>query len=249
MTASPAKRAAAERAVELLRPRLLEAERVGVGTGSTVAAVVEALLRDPELSRALRGARVYASSLSTLLLLRSHGVEAYTQVPGRGLDLYFDGADEAAPVGGECMLVKGRGAAMLREKIMAYNSRYTVIVVDESKLSSRLGELGKPVPVEVLEPALQPVIEELRARGVRAEPRLGCGCRDGPALTDNCGVVVDTWPWGVIEPMEYSSLLDRIPGVMGHGLFIGYADALVVGRGDGGSEVYECRRRWRNPTL
>ncbi|BES81230.1 ribose 5-phosphate isomerase A [Pyrodictium abyssi] len=249
MSVSYAKQVAAEKALGLLRDRLANATRIGVGTGSTVAKIVELIMDDPGLARAMRTARVYASSLATLLMLRRYGVEAYSYTPRGGLDVYFDGADEVAIGDGECMLVKGRGAAMVREKILAYNSRYTVIVVDESKVSSSLGEKGKPVPVEVLEYALEALLDELNALGVRAEVRSGCGCRDGPALTDNSGIVVDTWPWGVVEPSQYEALLDRLPGVVGHGLFIGYADAVVVGRGEGGAAVYSCRRTRRNPAL
>ena len=249
MNASLAKQVAAEKALSLLRDRLANATKIGVGTGSTVTKIVELIMDDPELSRVMRTARVYASSLATLLTLRRYGVEAYSYAPSGGLDVYFDGADEVAVGASDCMLVKGRGAAMVREKILAYNSRYTLIVVDESKVSSSLGEKGKPVPVEVLEYALEPLLDELSARGIRAEVRGGCGCRDGPALSDNSGIVVDTWPWSVIGPEQYEALLDAVPGVIGHGLFIGYADAIVVGRGDGGSVVYSCRRTRRNPAL
>ena len=249
MSANYAKQVAAEKALNLLRDRIAEAEKIGVGTGSTVARIVELIMDDPELARAMKTGRVYASSLATLLMLRRYGVEAYSYTPRGGLDVYFDGADEVAAEDGECMLVKGRGAAMVREKILAYNSRYTVIVVDESKVSSSLGERGKPVPVEVLEYALEALLDELNVLGVRAEVRSSCGCRDGPALTDNFGIVVDTWPWGVVGLRQYEALLDRLPGVVDHGLFIGYADTVVVGRGDGGVTVYRCRRTRRNPAL
>ena len=249
MSASIAKQVAAEKALSLLRSRLVEATRIGVGTGSTVAKIVELMMNDPELSRILKTRRVYASSLATLLLLRKHGVEAYNHAPPGGLDVYFDGADEVAIDATVCMLVKGRGAAMVREKILAYNSRYTLIVVDESKVSKNLGEKSKPVPVEVLEYALEPLLDELNFRGVRVEVRSNCSCRDGPALSDNAGIVVDTWPWGVMTPQKYETLLDTLPGIVGHGLFIGYADAVIIGHSNGKAMVHDCKRTRRNPTL
>jgi ribose 5-phosphate isomerase A len=204
------------------------------------------LASDREALQLLRRVRLYASSLDTLYKLRRLGLEAYETLPPEPLDVYFDGADEVSVEAGICMAVKGRGAAMTREKILAFNSRYTILVVDETKLSRRLGEKGKPVPIEVLPPAVQPVCRMLESRGVKAEVRGGCACRDGPALTDNGGIVVDTWPWGVMSVFEYESLLDTTPGIVGHGLFIGYMDAVIVGFSRGDAGVYECKRTRRS---
>lgn len=253
-TANPAKQAAARLAAERLQQLLEtlpegEQPRIGVGTGSTTRLALEALAGSGEGLRLLRGARLYASSLDTLLALRRLGLEAQLSLPPQGLHLYFDGADEVSFEANTCLIIKGRGAAMTREKILAYNSRYTMIVVDESKLSSSLGEKGKPLPVEVHPDALEPVLAALRALGVRAEPRLGCGCRDGPAVTDNCGVVIDTWPWGRYELLRFEAVLDSIPGVIGHGAFAGYVDEVVVGRSGGDGWVRACRRTRRNPGL
>jgi len=226
---------------------LARAERVGVGTGSTTRLVVEKLLElDPA---ALRGRRLYASSRDTLLFLEGLGLEASLQVPPQGLDVYFDGADEVSFEANTCMVVKGRGAAMLREKLLAYNSRYVVIVVDEGKVSERLGEKGKPLPVEVHPDALSAVVAALRAMGLRAEPRAGCGCRDGPACTDNCGLVVDVWGLDRYSLLRLESMVEAVPGVYASGAFAGYVDEVVVGHGDGGSEVRRCRRTRVNPAI
>ena len=195
----------------------------------------------------LRGLRVYASSLDTLLALRRLGVEASLHLPPEPLDVYIDGADEVAFEAGACWILKGRGAAMTREKILAYNSRHVVIVVDESKLSRRLGSLGKPLPVEALPTAFEAVAAALRARGLEAQPRAGCGCRDGPAVTDNCGVVVDVRGWEKLDPLELEALLETMPGVVEHGLFTGYADEVVVGYAGGRAERRPCRRTRRRP--
>jgi len=244
LKAAPAKARAAEAAYKHLKRFLEGAERVGVGTGSTVRLVLENLLSDPETRSLLEGARLYASSLDTLLYLRSRGLDVSQLLPRESLDIYFDGADEVAVQSGVCMAVKGRGAAMTREKILAYNSKYTLIVVDETKLSKALGEKRKPVPVEVLPPALDPLLALLESRGVEARVRDECGCRDGPTVTDNYGLVVDTWPWGRINIFEYESLLDTTPGVVGHGLFIGYMDEIIVGY-QNEARILRCRRTRR----
>lgn len=242
------KRVAASAAAALLLEEVLpRAERVGVGTGSTTRLVVEEILsREPE---ALRGKRLYASSLDTLLFLEERGLEASLRVPRGGLDAYFDGADEVSFEAGTCMVVKGRGAAMTREKILAYNSRYVLLVVDESKVSGEVGEKGKPLPVEVLPDALTAVVEALRAMGLRAEPRGGCGCRDGPAVTDNGCIVVDVYGLEKLDVLRLESLVDSIPGVVGSGAFTGYVDEVVVGREDGSWERRKCRRTRMNPAL
>ncbi len=241
-----AKLAAAKAAARLIAERLGGVERLGVGTGSTTRLTLQALLEEER--DALRGKRLYASSLDTLLALRSMGLEASLTLPPGGLDLYFDGADEVSFEANTCMVIKGRGAAMTREKLLAYNSRHVVIVVDESKVSERIGEKRKPLPVEVLPDALAPVLEALRAYGLRAEPRNGCGCRDGPAVTDNGGVVIDVWGVERLGLLRLESIIDSIPGVIGHGAFAGYVDEIVVGSASG-SEVRRCRRTRINPAL
>lgn len=242
------KEVAAAAAARLLLEKLLPgAARVGVGTGSTTRLTLRRLLdEEPD---ALRGKRLYASSHDTLLYLEGLDLEASLRVPPAGLDVYFDGADEVSFEANTCMIVKGRGAAMLREKMMAYNSRYTLIVVDEGKVSERLGEKGKPLPVEVHPDALSAVVAALRAQGLRAEPRGGCGCRDGPACTDNCGLVVDVWGLDRYSLLRLESMVEAVPGVIGSGAFAGYVDAVVVGYGDGRSVVRACRRTRINPAL
>jgi ribose 5-phosphate isomerase A len=242
------KQVAAEAAAKLLLEKHLpSAERVGIGTGSTTRMVVEKLLElDPS---SLRGRRLYASSRDTQLFLESLWLEASLYVPRAGVDVYFDGADEVSFEAGTCMLIKGRGAAMLREKMLAYNSRHVVIVVDEGKVSQRLGEKGKPLPVEVHPDAASAVVAALEALGLRASIRAGCGCRDGPACTDNGGVVVDVWGFNGYDLLRLESIVETIPGVYGSGAFAGYVDEVVVGYGDGRSVVKRCRRTRRNPAL
>jgi ribose 5-phosphate isomerase A len=227
----------AERLIRVLKP----GQSLGVGTGSTVKLVIDYLVSGSTGKRLLSALNVYASSLDTALLLEEHGVAVSLTLPPHPLDLYFDGADEVAAVAGMCQVLKGRGAAMTREKVLAHFSRESMLVIDESKLSRNLGEQGKPVPVEVLPVALHPVAKLLESYGVRVEVRR-CDCRDGPALADNGGAVLDTWPWGRLEPLRYEGILDSTPGVIGHGLFIGYFNEVVVGYEDGSTRTLSCKR-------
>lgn len=240
-----AKEAAAERGARMLSEVIRQVESVGVGTGSTVKLMLSKL--DKDTLKILAAKKVYASSLDTLLYLESLGIKALMHVNGV-IDVYFDGADEVT-LNTACPMIKGRGAAMTREKILAYNSRHVVIVVDESKISKRIGEKGKPLPVEVLPQALHPFLEAMRSLGVKAEPRSNCSCRDGPAVTDNGGIVVDTWPWSKYMLDEFEGILARIPGVIGHGSFIGYVNKVIVGFSTGEAAVWKCERKIMNPSL
>lgn len=251
LSVKSAKEVAAEKAAEILYELLARGvQRIGVGTGSTVKLTLEKLLNDYNASSLLAKTELYASSIDTLLYLRSRGLEANTMLPGRGLQVYFDGADEVSIGGdGNCVLIKGRGAAMTREKIFAYNSEKTIIIVDETKLSKTIGDKNKPVPVEVLPEALDPVLALLNKLGVEYKVRNECLCRDGPALTDNGGIVVDVWPWKQFKIHEFESMITLVPGVLGHGIFVGYVDSIVVGYETGLAMVVECKRTKINPAL
>ncbi len=238
---SKAKENAARKMYTILRELIPRASSIGIGTGSTVRLVLQYLLSDPDTRSTLEARDLYASSMDTLLFLEENGLHASLFLPATGLDIYFDGADEVAIHSGKiCQAVKGRGAAHTLEKIYAYSSRTVYLVIDDSKLSKNLGEKGKPVPVETHPAAYRLVRSILESQGVRVEERK-CNCRDGPTVTDSGGLVLDTWPWKVYDPYRYEGVLDTIPGVIGHGLFIGYMDYVVVGS-NGGASVYECKR-------
>ena len=242
MKSNLAKEKLALYAKEYLASLIKNSQKIGIGTGSTVRLVLSKILKDEQISSLVKTKQLYVSSYDTLIFLRKHGIDAYLYVPSEGLDLYFDGADEVSFEAGTCMVLKGRGAAMTLEKTLAYNSMYNIILVDESKISNQLGEKDKPVPLDVIPPVLESVVETLRARGIKAEIRSECKCRDGPACSDIGGYVIDTWPWRVINPIEYESLLDTIPGVIGHGLFIGYIDKVLVGYTEKEVEEKICKR-------
>ncbi len=239
MQASKGKLVVAKTVSSIVEDLLEEVEVLGVGTGSTVKLVLEYLAQSRKALNLLRSKTIIASSYDTLYFLESMGVHASLTLPAREIDLYFDGADEVSIT--DCSMVKGRGAALLREKILAYNARNVIIAVDETKVSRVLGEKGKAVPVEVLPYALKAVEKVISSWGVKCRVRT-CDCKDGPIITDSFGAIIDTWPWQVLNYTEYAKRLRELPGVIEHGLFIGYANLIVIGYNDGSIEVIKCKR-------
>ncbi len=125
--------------------------------------------------------------------------------------------------------VKGLGGALLREKVVAEAARRFVLIGDASKRVTRLGERG-PVPVEVLAFGLRHTAARLEALGL--EPRLRGG-EAAPARSDNGHPILDCAGADRTDPAELAAALDRVPGVVGHGLFLGVADAAYLAGADG----------------
>jgi ribose 5-phosphate isomerase A len=215
-----AKQAAAERAVEDVRP----GERVALGTGSTAAHAVRALAaRFPE------GAfDCVASSEATAALAASLGIAVRDVRPDDRFDRMLDGADE---VDERLDLTKGGGGALLREKFLAELSQQVVILVDPTKLVHHLGERA-PVPVEVV-PFARPTLAVALARdGFAVQVRPGPDGR--PFLTDNGNELLDLRPAQPIDDARRTA--ERIrshTGVVEVGLFIGLATRVFVGFPDG----------------
>jgi ribose 5-phosphate isomerase A len=213
------KRAAARRAVELVTDGMV----LGLGTGSTAAQAVIALAE-----RVAAGLRVIGvpSSRATEELARQVGMPLTTLVDQPALDLTIDGADEVDPA---LNLIKGAGGALLREKVLASASRQFAIVVDDSKLVSRLGQRSA-LPVEVVPFALPVVVRRLDELGLRPTPR-----RRGEmlALTDNGNAIVDCQTGPLADPLGLATRLRTMPGVVDHGLFLGMATIVVVAHTSG----------------
>ncbi len=209
------KRAAAERALELLRPGTI----VGVGTGSTARYFIDGLGRS--VREGLTVTAVVTSDESRRLA-EAAGIPITDRIDG-GLDLAVDGADEIDPA---INCIKGRGGALLREKIVAHASRRFVLVADESKLVRRLGR--GPVPVEILPFLWEATSRSIESLGGRPELRIAAG---EPARTDNGNLVLDT-SFGVVDA-GLGLALHGIPGVIEHGLFFGLAKAAIIGSAAG----------------
>jgi len=209
------KQAAAERALQLVKPGTI----VGLGTGSTARYFIEGLA-----ARVRHGLTVQAvvTSLESRALAEAGGIPITDRADG-SLDLAVDGADEIDPA---VNCVKGRGGALLREKIVAHASRRFVLIADETKLVGRLGR--GPVPVEVLPFLWEATSRSIESLGGRPQLRMAPG---GPFRTDNGNLVLDT-SFGVVDA-ALGVALHGIPGVIEHGLFFGMARAAIVGSASG----------------
>jgi ribose 5-phosphate isomerase A len=212
------KQAAAEKALELVRDGML----VGLGSGSTVRYFTEGVGRLIADGMRLRGV---PTSRATAALAAELGIPVVEDLVGP-IDLAVDGADEVDPSLG---LIKGRGGALLREKLVAAASRRFVCVVDESKVVDRLGQ--GVLPVEVL-PFLWRTTAERLARlctGLRVR-----GGEEEAYVTDNGNLILDlSFEEGIQDTSELASALKGTIGVVEHGLFLGMADSCVVAGADG----------------
>jgi ribose 5-phosphate isomerase A len=209
------KQAAAERALELIRPGTI----IGLGTGSTARYFIDAVAR-----KVKDGLKVQAVVTSDESRARAQagGIPVTERIDG-SLDLAVDGADEIDPA---VNCVKGRGGALLREKIVAHASRRFVLIADESKLVGRLGR--GPVPIEVLPFLWEATSRSIESLGGRPQLRMAAGA---PFKTDNDNLVLDT-SFGTVDA-ALGGALHAIPGVIEHGLFFGMARAAIVGSATG----------------
>jgi ribose 5-phosphate isomerase A len=221
--AASAKQAAGRRAATLVRDGM----RLGLGTGSTTAYALEAIgRRVREDGLAVEGV---PTSFEAERLARTHGIPLTTLDEDPHLDLVVDGADE---VDDRLRLIKGRGGAHAREKVVATQAERFVVVVDPSKLVDQLGEQA-PLPVEVLPMAVTPVTRALEALGATPELRTATE-KDGPVVTDQGFWILDArFPEGITAPDELNRTLGARPGVLDHGLFLNLATDVLVGRPDG----------------
>ena len=212
---SEAKRQAALKAIEYVEHDSI----IGVGTGSTVAYFIEALggMRDH-----IRGA--VSSSEQSTARLRAVGIEVLDLNNTGTLSLYVDGADECDP---HRRLIKGGGAALTREKIIAEASSRFVCIVDPSKQVDVLGRF--PLPVEVIPMARSLVAREILAM-TRAQPVWRQNEDGSGVVTDNGNVILDIHGLAITDPLALEQAINQIPGVVSVGLFARRpADVVIVG--------------------
>jgi ribose 5-phosphate isomerase A len=222
MSQDTKKQRAAEAAMEYVRAGTV----IGVGTGSTVNFFIDALAASRE-----RIAGAVSSSEASSRRLAAHGIPVLDLNEVEALEVYVDGADEATR---DLHLIKGGGAALTREKIVAAASRRFVCVVDEAKLVDRLGRF--PLPVEVIPMARNYVARELSRLG--GEPVW----REG-TVTDNGGHILDVRGLELDDPVALEREINQLAGVVTVGLFAQRgADLLLVGR-DSGVEALDARGR------
>lgn len=208
--------------------------KVGLGTGSTAAWLVQCLgekVRD-------EGLRIQGvpTSTRTAQLAREVGIEVISLDEAKWLDLTIDGADE---YDGDFNLIKGGGGALLQEKIVATASDQVIIIADVSKKVETLGSF--PLPVEVIPFGWQTtktLIEEtligLDVLGQNTQLRMN---GDAPFITDEGNYILDLNLIRISNAKQVSLVLNQIPGVVENGLFIDICDTVIVGYGDGRVEV------------
>lgn len=233
LTVDDQKRAAAEAALEYVKPGM----RLGLGTGSTAEHFVRALApRAPGLKLT-----TVATSERTASLARELGIAVSDLNTVRHLDLTVDGADE---IGAGLTLIKGGGGALLREKIVAAASDRMIVIADAAKVVETLGRF--PLPVEIVPFAWAVTMERI----ADAAARTGCaqnlmrlrGGEAHPFKTDSGNYVADCAAETIPDPERLAHLLEAIPGVVGHGLFISLASLALIGT-SGGVTTLELPRR------
>jgi ribose 5-phosphate isomerase A len=221
------KQSAAEAAAGLIEDGMV----VGLGTGSTAVFFVAALAR----RISLEGLRVSGlpTSRETAEQARGLGIPLTSFSEQAQIDIVVDGADEIET--GTLHLIKGRGGALLREKIVAAASRRMAVIADETKLVGRLGSIVS-VPVEVVQFGWQATERRLGQLGGNPSLRLG---RDSqPYVTDGGNFIVDCAFGAMENPKEVAHHLDHVVGAVEHGLFLGFAWQVFVG-GREGVEILE----------
>jgi len=216
------KKQAAEKAVEEIESGMV----VGLGTGSTVYYAIHKLAEEIRTG-GLQDIVAIASSLQTEKLANKLRIPLVTFQEKQTIDLTIDGADE---VDKYLNLIKGGGAAHLREKILVQASKKFICVVDESKLSNKLGEKWA-VPIEVVKFAY-PVIEKY-IESINGLPELRAYDNGTPVITDEDNYVIDA-NFGVIQnPFEIAEKLENKAGIVEHGLFLRLTSKVIVAGGDG----------------
>jgi ribose 5-phosphate isomerase A len=191
---------------------------VGLGTGSTVAYTMDQLAQ--QIKEGLRITGV-PTSIQTAMKARDRGIPLVSLDDVTRIDITIDGADQIDP---SLRLIKGRGAAQVRERCVADASDRLIIVADSSKLCD---QLSGPVPVEVIPFALGHVVRRLELMGGSVQIREGVK-KDGPVLSDNGNIVLDYHSGPIKNPEEMESYINNIPGVVGCGIMAEFATIMTV---------------------
>lgn len=208
-----------------LASRVRDGEVLGLGSGTTVELAVDQIGR--RIAR--EGLKVMGvpTSYRTALCARNAGITVLSSFSVPELAWAFDGADE---VDVEHNLIKGRGAAMLPEKILAKQAKHFVIIVSEDKLVDNLGERN-PIPIEIIPESLALVEKSLSVLGAREVKVRAAANKYGPVISEHNNLVLDAW-FDRIEP-EFEAEIKKIVGVVESGLFVGFFPEVLVAKEDG----------------
>lgn len=217
MTQDELKRAVGQAAVDYVLPHLYQDTIIGVGTGSTANCFIDALAT---VRHQFAGA--VASSDASAERLRGHGIEVFDLNSTGMLDFYIDGADE---INGTLEMIKGGGAALTREKIVAAVAKQFICVADDSKCVKQLGAF--PLPIEVIPMARSFIAREVVKLGGDPVYRQG-------VVTDNGNHIIDVHNLTITDARALEQQLNQLPGVVTNGLFaLRRADVLLLGTASG----------------
>lgn len=217
MSAVNEKKVAALEAVKYIKDGMA----VGLGTGSTAFFMIEAI---GEMVRNGLKIKAVATSDETEKLAKKLGISVITLAEAKRLDVTIDGADE---VDGQFQLIKGGGGALLREKIVAHNSDFNIIIADSSKQVSRLGKFK--LPIETIPFSTQLIIKELEEMNLHPVQRI-LGADDYKTDENNDIVDIDIWKTDIkLTDLEHQ--LKSIPGIVETGLFLTSTDLVIIGKG------------------
>ena len=229
--AETAKKNAAQEAVKRVKTHSI----IGLGSGTTAAIAIEII--GERIKREHLSIMGIPTSTQAFLLAVKNQIPITTLEEHPTIDLTIDGADQIDP---KLNLIKGMGAALMREKIVASATKLNIIAADDTKKVATLGERNHPVPIEVLPFAAQSVKERLECMGANAVLREGKG-KLGPIITDNGNMVFDAMFGLIQDPTLLAIKVKMIPGVVETGLFVGLTDIAIFGSGSG-TQIFERRR-------
>ncbi len=220
MTSDQMKQCAAQAAIDYIQADMV----VGVGTGSTVKYFIEALATIKHKVEV-----TVSSSEQSSKQLRALGFEVCQPHEVSGIDLYVDGADEINPYK---QMIKGGGAALTREKVLAAQAQTFICIADESKQVNVLGQF--PLPVEVIPMARSYVARELIKLGGQPIYRQGC-------ITDNGHSILDVHNLNITDPLHLETTINQITGVVTNGIFAHRpADMALISTQDGRIKISGC---------
>lgn len=217
MTQDELKQAVARAALDYIKPKLEDDSVVGIGTGSTANFFIDYLA---EIKGQINA--TVASSEASAQRLRQHGIPVLDLNSVDEVTVYVDGADEVNP---HLAMIKGGGAALTREKIVAAVAKEFVCIADDSKLVDHLGNF--PLPVEVIPMARSYVAREMVKLG--ADPVY----REG-VITDNGNIILDLYGFMIPQPIATEQAINSITGVVTNGLFAARGADIVLLAGQDG---------------
>ncbi|MEJ0079427.1 MAG: ribose-5-phosphate isomerase RpiA [Puia sp.] len=218
-----AKQLAAEKAVSFLDNGMT----IGLGTGSTAYWAIEKI--GEKVKKEGWNIKAIATSIVSEEQARGLGIPIFDFSSIKSIDVTIDGADEVNP---KLQLIKGGGGALLREKIVATNSKQMIVVADESKWVETLGKF--PLPVEVVLFGWERTFDKLQMLGCEAKRRMKGTV---PYITDNGNYIVDCAFGEIKDPPLLQELVNAITGVVDNGLFVHIASKLVLGLNNGETRV------------